>query len=258
MISFGEALPKIHWQAKEDLKLPGLPRRKVLALIVTLLSRTCIRVGNEQYRKENNSYGLTTLRNQHVDVEGDTMKFHFRGKEHCIALHDRRLARIIRRCHELPGQELFQSIDHEGQCHIIDSGDINNYLREITGADFTSKDFRTWAGTLEAALTLQRAGSFCNKADIHKKILESTRAAARQLGNRPATVRKYYVHPAIFEAYAAGKPLHLYSLNSHNKEKVSLLTMDEAQACDMEEKLLVFLKQAEATAEKSTRGKKAI
>jgi DNA topoisomerase-1 len=253
MINFGEALPKIHWQVKEDLKLPDLPRRKVLALIVSLLSRTCIRVGNEQYRKENNSYGLTTLRNRHVGIEGDTMEFHFRGKhgkEHRIALHDRRLAKVIHCCHELPGQELFQFVDHEGQRHTVDSGDVNHYLQEITGEDFTSKDFRTWAGTLEAALALQIVGPFYNKADMHKKILEATRAAARQLGNRPATARKHYVHPAIFEAYVAGNPLHLYPLNDCNKESISLLTMDESQLYDIEKKLLAFLKQTEATAEK--------
>lgn len=218
----------------------------MLVLIISLLSRTCIRIGNEQHRKENNSHGLTTLQDQRVAVESDTIEFRFRGKsgkEHHIALHDRRLARIVHRCHELPGYELFQFVDHEGTRHTIDSGDVNNYLHEITGEDFTSKDFRTWAGTIETALALQAAGLSRNKTERHKKILEAIRAAARQLGNRPATACKHYVHPAIFAAYEAGKPARLISLNGYNEECISLLTIDEPELCNIEKNLLKFLKQ---------------
>lgn len=177
---------------------------------------------------------------------GDAIEFHFHGKsgkEHRIAFHDRRLARIVHRCHELPGYELFQFVDHEGTRHTIDSGDVNNYLHEITGEDFTSKYFRTWAGTIEAALALQAAGPFRNKTERRKKILEAVRAEARQLGNRPATARKHYVHPAIFEAYEAGKPARLSPLNGYNEECISLLTIDESELCNIKKNLLKFLKQ---------------
>ncbi len=207
MIAFSEALPQLRERIEHDLSLPGLPRDKVLATVVRLMELTRIRVGNEEYAKTNKSFGLTTMRDRHVDVSGATIHFHFRGKsgvEHDIAVSDRRLARIVKRCQDIPGQELFQYIDDDGQRQTIDSGDINTYLREITGQDFTAKDFRTWAGTVQAALELHEIGK-CETATATKKaIVQAIKAVAQNLGNRPATCRKYYVHPAVLEAYQAG------------------------------------------------------
>jgi DNA topoisomerase-1 len=172
-----------------------------------LLETTFIRVGNEEYKKENESYGLTTLEDRHVNVDGPRMKFKFKGKSgqtHEIELEDRRVARIVKRCQDLPGYELFQYLDQNGETCGIDSGDVNDYLREITGEDFTAKDFRTWAGTILAAEALVESGACEDSAEIKKRIVAAVKDVASRLGNRPATCRKYYVHPAIFDAYTNG------------------------------------------------------
>jgi len=179
----------------------------VLAAVVRLLERTYIRVGNDEYAKENDSFGLTTMRNRHVQIEGAKLMFRFRGKsgqDHAIELTDRRLARIVAQCQDLPGYELFEYINEEGETARLDSADVNRYLHEITGEDFTAKDFRTWAGTLLAARELNGAGPAASETAAKKAVVEAVKSVARRLGNRPATCRKYYIHPAILDAYANG------------------------------------------------------
>jgi DNA topoisomerase-1 len=208
MLVFAETLPKIRRRLRKDLKRRGLPREKVLATVVQLLERTFIRVGNESYAKENNSFGLTTMRSRHVRVRGAKLRFHFRGKsgkEHDIDLEDERVARIIKSLQDLPGQEVFQYFDEAGERHRITSEDVNEYLREITGEDFTAKDFRTWAGTVLAAIALSAQEPFENKSQAKKNVKAALGAVASILGNTPAICRKCYVHPAVFETYLDGK-----------------------------------------------------
>jgi DNA topoisomerase-1 len=201
--AFARALPRIRRRVRHDLALPGLPRAKVLATIVRLLETTRMRVGNEEYARANDSFGLTTLRTRQVRVQGSTMEFKFRGKSgvwHRFALSDRTLARIVRRMRDLPGYELFQYVDEEGETRSIDSADVNAYLKEIAGDDFTSKDFRTWAGTVLAAEAFRRLGDKRTKNDLAQAIEE----VARQLGNTKAVCRKCYIHPAVIDAHADG------------------------------------------------------
>ena len=207
MLAFGKALPKIRRRVNKDLALRGLPRNKVLATVVQLLERTFIRVGNEEYAKENKSYGLTTMRNQHVDVAGEKLKFSFKGKSgkrQEVDVKDRRLARIIRQLQELPGQEIFRYVDEEGETRNITSQDVNDYLREITGEEFTAKDFRTWAGTVLAAMALNAQEAFKNKTQAKKNVKDAISAVSKILGNTPAICRKCYVHPAVLENYLDG------------------------------------------------------
>jgi DNA topoisomerase-1 len=207
MIIFGKALPAIREQVAQDLSLPGLPRKKVLATIVRLMETTFIRVGNEQYAKKNKSYGLTTMRNKHVEVEGSVITFSFQGKsgvKHIIDLQDRRLANIIKRCQDIPGYELFQYQDQEMGFQSVDSADVNAYLREISGQDFTAKDFRTWAGTVLACMMLNQSGAFDSENQGKKNVVQVIRAVAARLGNTPAVCRKCYVHPAVLECYMDG------------------------------------------------------
>jgi DNA topoisomerase I len=210
MCAFGEALPVIRRQVEHDLALPGLPRTKVLATVLRLLEITLIRVGNEAYARVNHSFGLTTLRDQHVDITGATLHFQFHGKtgkEHLIEVHDRRLARIVRQCHDLPGQELFQYVDDDGQRRTIDSGDVNAYLRQITGQDFSTKDFRTWAGSVRALEALQACGACESLTQGRTHVAQVIKTVASRLGNTPAICRKYYVNPVIIEAYLEGSLL---------------------------------------------------
>lgn len=205
---FGEALPRIREQVEKDLALPDLPREKVLATIVRLLETTFIRVGNVEYAKENHSYGLTTMRNKHVDVEGSTVRFKFQGKSgrrHVIDLNDRRLARIVKRCLDLPGYELFQYVDDDGTVHSVDSSDVNEYLRSITDQPFTAKDFRTWAGTVLASLALREFEAFDSATQAKKNVVAAIKTVAEQLGNTPAVCRKCYIHPTVLECYMCGE-----------------------------------------------------
>jgi DNA topoisomerase I len=204
MIVFSQSLPLLRERLEHDLLLPGLPKEKVLAAVLRLMELTQIRVGNEEYVRTNESYGLTTLRDEHVEIKGSNLRFNFRGKsgvEHEISVMDRRLAKIVKRCQDIPGQELFQYLDDKGEYQTITSGDVNDYLRQIAGQDFTAKDFRTWAGTVLAASQLAAIGPFTSQAAAKKNIMQAIKAVAKHLGNRPATCRKYYVHPAILEAY---------------------------------------------------------
>ncbi len=204
MIAFGESLSALRERVTHDLALPGLPHEKVLAAVVWLLDTTAIRVGNEEYARENGSYGLTTLRNHHVDIAGSNIRFHFRGKsgkEHMLTVRNRRLANIIRRCQDLPGHELFQYIDDDGERRTIESSDVNGYLQEATGQNFTAKDFRTWSGTVFATDTLQELGEFETQTEAKKNVAQAIKVAAEHLGNTPTICRKCYVHPEIINAY---------------------------------------------------------
>ena len=230
-MSFGEALPKIRARLATDLKAEGMPRNKVLATVVRLLEQTSVRVGNEEYRKQNDSFGLTTLRNRHVEVEGNQLRFRFKGKSgqmHDIKLTDRKLARIVGECQCLPGHELFEYLDDDGQPVPINSEDVNAYLREITGEDFTAKDFRTWNGTRQTAMVLETMGPAANGTELKKNLVEAVKRAAGQLGNRPATCRKYYVHPALVDAYTDGS---LFEVMNHAQPREGL---DRAEAVLME------------------------
>jgi DNA topoisomerase-1 len=207
MLVFGKALPKIRRRVDRDLKRRGLPRERVLATVVQLLERTFIRVGNEEYAKENKSFGLTTMRNRHVDVTATKLRFSFRGKsgkQHEVDVADRRLAKIIRQLQDLPGQEVFQYVDEKGEVRKITSQDVNDYLREITGEEFTAKDFRTWAGTVLAAMALNAQEAFENKTQAKKNVKDAISAVAKILGNTPTVCRKCYVHPAVLESYLDG------------------------------------------------------
>jgi DNA topoisomerase-1 len=207
MVAFGEALPAIRKRVERDMSLAGLPREKVLATVVRLLDTTLIRVGNEEYARENRSFGLTTMRTRHVDVSGSRLRFEFRGKSgkrHLIELRDRRLAGMVRRLQELPGQELFQYVDDDGERRAIDSQDVNDYLREIAGDEFTAKDFRTWAGTVLAAMALREFEAFDSEAQARKNVVRAIESVAERLGNTTAICRRCYVHPAVLDAYLDG------------------------------------------------------
>ena len=210
VMAFAAALPGIRKRIEADMAKPGLPREKVLATVVKLLETTLIRVGNEEYAKTNKHYGLTTLKNRHVTVKGGHLEFNFRGKsgvDHDIELQNPRLARVVQRCQELPGHDLFQYLDENDERHGIDSGDVNAYLQEITGEPFTAKDFRTWAGTVLAALALKEFESFDSEAAAKKNIVTAIEHVAERLGNTPSVCRKCYVHPAILESYVDGSML---------------------------------------------------
>ncbi len=207
MILFGLSLPLIREHVEHDLALSGMPRRRVLATIVRLMETTFMRVGNEAYARENKSYGLTTMRGRHVQVAGSTITFKFKGKsgvKHNINVSDRRLASIIKRCQDIPGYELFQYLDSDGEPHSIDSADVNDYLREISSQDFTAKDFRTWAGTVLACMMLQEFEAFASDREAKKNVVRAIENVASRLGNTPSVCRKCYVHPAVFECYLNG------------------------------------------------------
>jgi DNA topoisomerase I len=204
MIPFARALPVLRRRVEADLSLTGLPREKVLATVVRLLEATLIRVGNEEYARHNASYGLTTLRDRHVDVSGSVVRFEFKGKSgvrHAVDLRDRRLAKIIKDCQDLPGYELFQYVDESGSRCSIGSGDVNAYLREITGQDFTAKDFRTWAGTVLAAQALLRLPRCRTVTEAKKNVVQVVAQVAERLGNTRAVCRKCYIHPAVIDRY---------------------------------------------------------
>jgi DNA topoisomerase I len=207
MIDFGRALPAIRDRVEHDLALPGLPREKVLAAVVRLLETTLIRVGNEEYAKTNKSFGLTTMHDRHVEVEGATVRFQFvgkSGKKHTINLTDRRLAKIVKRCRDIAGQELFQYIDANGDRQDVKSDDVNAYLHEIAGQEFSAKDFRTWAGTVLCSIALQEFEAVDSEAQAKKNIVQAIERVAERLGNTPAVCRKSYVHPAVLDAYLDG------------------------------------------------------
>lgn len=204
MLDFGKALPKIRKQIKKDLKLEGLSKEKVVAAVIVLLEKTLIRVGNEEYAKENKSYGLTTFHNKHVEIHGANIHFEFKGKSgvcHSIDLNDKRLAKIIKNCRDLPGHELFEYLDSWGTRYSVHSGDVNEYLHRVTGKEFTAKDFRTWYGTVLAAEALKGFKEFDSEAEAKKNIITAVESVAKSLGNTKAVCRKCYIHPAVINSY---------------------------------------------------------
>jgi len=207
MLAFARTLPRVRGKVARDLGAPGLPSEKVLAALVRLLETTLIRVGNEEYARQNRSFGLTTLRNGHVSVSGSLVEFRFRGKsrkDHVVKVRDRRLAAIVEECRALPGPSLFQYLDGKGRRRGVNSDDVNAYLRQITGRDFTAKDFRTWAGTVRAAVALEKWGAAATKAQAKRQVVAAVESVAERLGNTPAIARKSYVHPAVLDAYLDG------------------------------------------------------
>ena len=210
MLEFSEVLPRLREKIERDLRAPDLSRRQLLATVVRLLDKTLIRVGNDEYVRENRSYGLTTLRRRHLRIEGGLLRFSFRGKsgvEHSIAVADPPLARIIQRCRDLPGQELFQYLDASGRRHLVSSDDVNDYLRELAGRDITAKDFRTWGGTMLAAVELRRRGRAASRREADRNVVAAADAVAERLGNTRAVCRKYYVHPALIKSYLMGETI---------------------------------------------------
>lgn len=209
-IAFGQALPRIRRRIAQDLKQPGLGREKVLATMVRLLETTLVRVGNEEYAKANGSIGLSTMRDRHVKIARGTLHFSFRGKSgkyHHIDLHDSRLAKIVRRAQDLPGQELFQYVDEEGRQQKVNSEDVNDYLREIAGREFSAKDFRTWAGTVLAAIALSQFERFETKTQAKRNVVAAIEHVAQRLGNTPSVCRKCYIHPTVLQSYLDGATL---------------------------------------------------
>jgi DNA topoisomerase I len=208
LIAFAETLPRIRQHTAADLDRTGLPREKVLAAVVQLLEKTLIRIGNDEYARQNQSFGLTTMRDKHAKISGASVRFEFRGKSgiaHCVDLHDARLARIVKKCRDLPGHELFQYIDDGGRRQTIGSADVNAYLREITGEAFTAKDFRTWAGTVLAARELSAMDKCDSEREAKRQIVRAVESVAKQLGNTKTVCRKSYIHPAVLDAYSNGQ-----------------------------------------------------
>jgi DNA topoisomerase I len=208
MVELSDVLSTVREHVERDIALPGLQRNKVMATLVWLLERTLIRVGSHDLARENNSFGLTTLRRRHVSIDGATLRFEFRGKSgvvHTVAVTDRRIARIVQRCRELPGRELFQYLDDDERRQIVYADDVNSYLREITGRDVTAKDFRTWMGTMIAAEALREMGPAPTKRDAERNVLRAIDRTAERLGNTRAVCRQYYIHPALIEAYLEGE-----------------------------------------------------
>ena len=243
MIAFGRALPAMRKRVDKDLALPGLPRRKVLATVVRLLEATCIRVGNDEYARTNGSYGLTTLHDRHVRVDGAELRFRFKGKsgvKHAIDLSEPRLAKIVRRCRELPGQELFQYLDDTGAVKDVGSGDVNDYIREISGDDYTAKDFRTWAGTVLAALALDELRTFDSQAQAKRNIVRAIERVAERLGNTPSVCRKSYVHPEVLAAYLDGSTVAAWRREADRmlKRELSALRPEEAAVLALLERRL--------------------
>lgn len=235
MAEFGRALPRLRARIEHDLARRGLPREKVLAAAVRILEETSIRVGNDEYAEANNSFGLTTLRKRHVDVRGSGAVFEFRGKsgkQHKTGIRDRRLAAVIRRCEELPGQRLFQYVDHDGHRHAIGSHDVNDYIREASGGPFTAKDFRTWAGTLRCAQALAHAGPADSESQARRIVAACVKEVAGSLGNTPAVCRSSYIHPAVFAHYASGSLAERLARPSTRGAELALLQVLDAAAED--------------------------
>jgi len=248
LLAFARALPRIRRRVDRDLRRPGLPREKVLAAVVALLERTRIRVGNEEYARENRSFGLTTLRDRHATIRGGRMTFAFKGKsgrQHEVEVADRRLARIVERCQDLPGQQLFQYLDEAGERRSVASDDVNAYLREISGDEFTAKDFRTWAGTVLAAMALQEFSEFDTEAEAKKNVVRAIEAVAEKLGNTPAVSRASYVHPTVIDAYLEGD-----LLRQTREETERVLTEGIAELEPEEAAVLTLLRQRLAEEER--------
>jgi DNA topoisomerase-1 len=242
LTAFVHALPRIRRKITRDLSKPDLSRGKILATVVRLLEVTLIRVGNEEYARRNQSFGLTTLRDRHVKVTGSTVKFQFKGKsgvQHAVDFTDPRLAKIIKQSQEIPGYELFQYLDERGKPQSVESSDVNAYLRDITGQDFTAKDFRTWAGTVLAARALQEFQAFDSQAQAKRNVVQAIESVAKRLGNTKAVCRKCYVHPRLLNSYMEGTLIHTLrkrvnrelsqSLHGLSAEEAAVLTLLQQQ-----------------------------
>lgn len=252
MVAFGEALPLIRKRVSEDLQLGGLQREKVLATVVRLLEGTLIRVGNEEYARENRSYGLTTLRNRHVEVDGSDVLFHFKGKSgvrHEVDVRDRRVASVIKRLKDLPGQHLFEYCDDD-EIRQVGSSEVNDYLREITGQDFTAKDFRTWAGTVLAATTLEAFEQFDSETQAKRNVVAAIESVAKRLGNTPAVCRKCYVHPEVINAYLSGATIHTVRELVEREVAENLHELGPEEAA-----VMVLLRERLAAEEQQTKSK---
>ena len=242
LIAFAQALPKIRHRTDADLRKSGLPREKVLAAVVQLLEKTLIRVGNEEYAKDNGSFGLTTFRDQHAKIKGASVRFEFKGKSgvgHAIDLQDRRLAKIVKACRDLPGYELFQYVDEDGERQTVDSADVNTYLRDISGQDFTAKDFRTWAGTVLAAKALAEVAKFKSNTEAKRNVVTAIESVAKKLGNTKAVCRKCYIHPAILDAYMDGATIQTLKTRAAKLSRArATLSGEEAAVVNMIERRL--------------------
>ena len=230
MLDFGKALPKIRGKIKYELNKEELTKEKILSTIIWLLEHTFIRIGNEQYSKENNSFGLTTFRNKHVQVRGNDIKFQFRGKsgvDHEIEITHPTVSKVIKKCIELPGYELFQYIDSEGNRHAVDSADVNEFLKEITDDDFSAKDFRTWGGSSLASMHLYKIGPYENKTHLKKILAETCKSVSQHLGNTVAVCRSYYIHPTVFKSYETNVLIPHFGKHFGRKPSISGLSWDE-------------------------------
>lgn len=239
MAAFGEALPKLRARLSKDLKIRSLSREKVIAIALSVMEQTLIRVGNAAYEKEYGSYGLTTLKDRHMKLEGDEARFSFKGKKgiyHDITLHDQRLSKLVKACRDLPGKELFQYIDEQGNRHPIDSGMVNDYLRETMGEDFSAKDFRTWAGTVNALRLLADLEPCETEKELKKNVNTILDEVSHQLGNTRTVCRKHYVHPQLLEAYEC------QDLNPYFKQKARFRQTSPYGLDGIEKLLLRFLK----------------
>jgi DNA topoisomerase-1 len=250
MVKLSDVLWKVRERVERDIALPGLPRRRVMATIIWLLERTLIRVGSHELTKVNKSFGLTTLRRRHVSIDGATLRFEFRGKSgvaHTVAVTDRRIARIVQRCRELPGRELFQYVDARGRREIVYADDVNTYLRKVTGRDVTAKDFRTWAGTMLAAESLREMGPASTERDAKRNVLSAIDRTAERLGNTRAVCRQYYIHPALIEAYLEGAVLPPLPKGGWQARRPNGPTLRRHEA-----EVLAFLKARAATRRTAT------
>ena len=249
MLDFAKSLPKIRQRIERDLKKPGLPREKVLAAVIKILETGLIRVGNDEYARTNKSFGLTTMQDRHVDVNGSTIRFEFRGKSgkyHKIDIEDRRLAKIVSHCQSIPGQELFQYVDDTGKPRDITSTDVNEYLQQIAGTDFTAKDFRTWGGTVLAALALKEFEKSETKKQAKKNLIRAIESVAQRLGNTPAICKKCYIHPEIMNAYLDGTMIETFKKRADQLRKSTGLRPDETA-------VLTFLQKRLAAEQRNAR-----
>jgi DNA topoisomerase-1 len=242
LLEFGKCLPKIRAQLQKDLSRPGLPKEKVLASIVSIMDKTSIRIGNSFYEKLYGSFGLSTMKDKHVKIEGGTVRFSFRGKKgvyHDVSLKSRKLANIVKQCRDIPGKELFQYYDSDGYAHSIDSGEVNDYIKQIACGEFTSKDFRTWTGTVQCLLSLKNAGVFDSQKEMKRNIVAAIDAVAESLGNTRAVCKKHYIHPLVLSSYENNK-LERYLKDLQDKAA----ECEEITAC--EEALLALLEKEKA------------
>lgn len=236
MLDFGKALPKIRGKVRYELNKEQLSKEKVLATIIWLLEHTFIRIGNEQYSQENNSFGLTTFRNKHVKVKGNEIKFTFRGKsgvEHEIEIENPKVSRVIKKCIELPGYELFQYVDESNNRHTVDSNDVNEFLKDITSDNFSAKDFRTWGGTNIASVNLYKIGPYENKTQLKKILTDTCKTVSERLGNTVAVCRSYYIHPTVFKSYETNILIPHFGRHFGKKPSITGLSWNEEALIDL-------------------------